>query len=343
MSCSDWETRLIAFADGEVSAEQAADLRAHLEQCPCCRELLGQMRSQRAALVRLWAGEGAPSGLRERVRSTVAQAAFEPVECGVEVPESGVIDEPCHSSDRPRDGWSSTRRVEREDEATFDRGSCGGVSYAARRRRRLGFALATVGALAIGFALYQALLPPGWIPREVTVVPGDRLAAVRQLHSDAVAARGTNLTLPGKGDPGLSSEMLSEVAERLGAIVDLRVIAPDLAGAGFEIVAAGPVDVGSFPGAQVLYRSRAEPELSVFTVPRMEGLPTAEPRRGARSFFASTLNKTSVVGWHEGAQTYMLCADVTQEALFQLVDRVPTAERGLFESMRSVLAMNSGL
>jgi len=333
VTCPDWESQLEAFADGELAAELGPTLRAHLDECSHCRDALSTLRSLRVTLVRQWADESAPAGLAERVRARVAaqdavrSRSFEQMAVPADDRSTTAITE---YAPWGQDGESI--RLEPVDRPSKRNGVRARLSPA---RRRWGLSLATVGAVLMVATLYHVLLPSAATPRDVTFVASDRFSEIRQLHSAAVAARGVNLATPS------ASNALPGVAERLSAMADLKVIAPDLSNEGYELLGAGLVEIRAVPAAQVLYRSASRGILSVFTLRRMEELGTPEPRRGIRSFFASTLNATSVIGWHEGAQTYAICSELGQDALFRLVDELPTAERGLLDSMRNVLAMMS--
>ncbi len=330
MTCSDWESQLDAFADGELAAELAPTLRAHLDECSNCRDALNTLRSLRVALVRRWADESAPAGLAERVRRTVAtqdavrSRSFEQTAAADDNHSAPGLDEAA--------GWSADGESVRlePDEGPFQRvGLRAGRSPA---RRRWGLSLATVGTVLLVFGLYHAFLPSAATSRDVTIVASDRFSEIRQLHAAAVLTRGSNPATP------LAPNTVPNLAAKLSSMADLKVIVPDLSNDGYELLGADLVEIEAVPAAQVLYRSAKGGMLSVFTLRRMEKLGTPEPRRGVRSFFASTLQTASVVGWHDGAQTYAICADVDQDALFRLIDDFPTAERGLFDAMRSVLA-----
>lgn len=339
MSCSQWESQLEAFADGELAADLSSALREHLSDCSQCRDALGRLRAMRAALVRTWANESAPVGLAEQVRARLSAenairrrsferpdiGASENAAVGIPVPASWNLNDAAIAFDSSANDWARSRVATVRSPA----------------RQRWGLALATVGTLALVIGLYQTLLPTAPTPRDVTVVAGDRFADIRRLHSDAVSARGANLAALTIPNMRPNADTLANVAARLSALSDLTVLVPDLSNEGYELLGAGPIEFGVGPAVQVFYTSAKHGPLSVFSLQRWEGIATPEPRRGVRSFFATTLKSTSLVGWHDGRQTYVLCSNVEQESLFRLVDELPTAERGIFDSLRSVLALAS--
>lgn len=67
------ETFLHAYVDGEFSAEEGAEVNAHLEQCEACRHTVRIHQDYRAAMLR--AGVTAPHALHDAVRSQLAQEA----------------------------------------------------------------------------------------------------------------------------------------------------------------------------------------------------------------------------------------------------------------------------
>lgn len=72
-ACRDVRSRIWAFLDGELSADQAASVRGHLDACPDCRAVMG---GERVFLERV-AGAGeeeAPPQLRSRVAAILDSA-----------------------------------------------------------------------------------------------------------------------------------------------------------------------------------------------------------------------------------------------------------------------------
>src|SRR5260221_7626298 len=61
---------VMAFLDGELPAEQAATVSAHLEECATCREVAGGFR-QVSAQVAAWTVEPAPARMTYKVTAAV--------------------------------------------------------------------------------------------------------------------------------------------------------------------------------------------------------------------------------------------------------------------------------
>lgn len=74
MSRDDFSVRLHAYADGELAADEARVVEAHLETCAACRAELAQIRELKAALRTLDFSEMAPDGLARDIQRRVAQA-----------------------------------------------------------------------------------------------------------------------------------------------------------------------------------------------------------------------------------------------------------------------------
>lgn len=82
-TCDDIRARLGPYVDGELDADDAADVREHVEACPRCA---ARLEAERAFLARIAAagGETAPESLRSRVEAIVRSTR--PAK---EVPERG--------------------------------------------------------------------------------------------------------------------------------------------------------------------------------------------------------------------------------------------------------------
>ncbi len=63
VNCRWTEARLLAFADGELTAREAGLVAAHLEVCPACRELAEALARRDAVLTESFGGgTGLPAG-----------------------------------------------------------------------------------------------------------------------------------------------------------------------------------------------------------------------------------------------------------------------------------------
>jgi len=175
----------------------------------------------------------------------------------------------------------------------------------------------------------------------LTVVPGHVVADVRAQHRYCIGHRA------GDHYDGSLSRDLPVIAERLSAQLDMKVIAPDLAGLGFELVGADSCGIKGRPGAHVMYRSQATAKLlSVFSMARLPGFDAhAEGGRGGRGFFVSRdKDQVNVVAWNDGPQTYVLCADLPEPVLLEIGGRVSGATASAWEfytGRRPSLAMTA--
>jgi anti-sigma factor RsiW len=175
----------------------------------------------------------------------------------------------------------------------------------------------------------------------VSVVPGRVVADVREQHRYCVSHRGGN-----HNDVSLPRD-LQIIAERLSARLSMDVIAPDLSAFGFELVGADSCGLMGRPGAHVLYQSVSTGRmLSLFTVNRLASLGP-ESGEGAvdGALLVSSEGSPSVVAWHDGPQTYLVCAEVPEATLLEIGGRVSTAsavQPGMWGGPQPVLAVVAG-
>ena len=150
----------------------------------------------------------------------------------------------------------------------------------------------------------------------LTVVSGRVVADVREQHRLCVSRRGLN-----HHDPRLPRD-LKEIASRLSAELGLAVKSPDLSRYGFELVGADRCGIRGQRGAHVLYRRTLRPPvmLSVFTLPRLanyqpgDGDGTEEDA----TYYVTGGDLPRLVAWHDGAQTYTVCAELPEADLLAL-------------------------
>lgn len=80
MTCTDWQTRLSAYVDAELSPREMGDFRAHAAQCPACASAALATMEAKAALRRSGRHYDAPADLRARLlaglRGTPARPAL---------------------------------------------------------------------------------------------------------------------------------------------------------------------------------------------------------------------------------------------------------------------------
>ena len=74
MNCTELESRLHPFVDGELGLADMAEAEAHIAECPGCRGRVARERQFRQFL-RRQPRESAPHALRERIRARVGRTA----------------------------------------------------------------------------------------------------------------------------------------------------------------------------------------------------------------------------------------------------------------------------
>jgi mycothiol system anti-sigma-R factor len=65
--CGDYRDSILLYLDKELSVSQVTDLRAHLEICDTCRQVLGAEEELSRVLHRLRPLYSAPATLRARI------------------------------------------------------------------------------------------------------------------------------------------------------------------------------------------------------------------------------------------------------------------------------------
>lgn len=210
------------------------------------------------------------------------------------------------------------------------------------RKGRSSIPLGMAAALLLAVVGWQLWPRQGLSMNPLLVVPGQVAAEVRQQHRYCIGHRGRK-----HYDVSLSRD-LPVIAERLSGRLKMKVIAPDLSGLGFELVGADSCGVNKRTGAHVVYWSVSSGKLlSVFTVARWAGMDGEEGGgSGDRGFFVSSADDPlCIVAWHQGPQTYMLCADLPEPVLLEIAGRVSgaTASRtGIHGDMSPCLATTVG-
>jgi anti-sigma factor RsiW len=122
-------------------------------------------------------------------------------------------------------------------------------------------------------------------------------------------------------DPSLPRDP-EGIRRALGTTLHLRVLAPDLTAFGYELIGADRCGLRGRVAAHILYQSRSRRSvLSIFTVglnPQFD--PSSMERIGGRAYFVSEDENLSVVAWHSGGQTYIVCAPVSADEVLALAD-----------------------
>ena len=121
----------------------------------------------------------------------------------------------------------------------------------------------------------------------------------------------------------------------------MRVAVPELNHLGYKLIGADRCGVGRRKGLHVLYYSdRLNGELSLFTVGRMAA-PASDrlDAAGARNIVTAGDHRLAVVAWHDGPQTYLACAEVLDDVLYDLVTAFRSNLAEARQVSRAVLAL----
>ncbi len=283
MDCVSVQRILDTFADGELDAEQAVQVREHLRGCHGCRDRVETVRALKTALNRSFANIQAPQALRQQILQSA--------------------DVPAVSPDP-----SATRHIRAPQ----------------RSWRNMVVPLALAATLVLIVTLWRQT--PDVAPPDGTmsVVPARLVADVREQHRRCIrnSADGHHAADLPRSCP--------QIADKLSDDLQLAVLVPSLDAGGFAFFGADRCGIRGRPGAHVLYQSASsETMLSFFTVGRWVevevGLEDRKVEGLKREYVVSAKESPCVVAWHDGPQSYILCADLTQKSLIAVADGIRVA------------------
>ncbi|MCH7592040.1 MAG: zf-HC2 domain-containing protein [Planctomycetes bacterium] len=193
--------------------------------------------------------------------------------------------------------------------------------------------LAAVASLLLVVGLWRSWATAPLL--RVADLPAQLVADVRHQHRTCVRERGVN-----HFDPTLPRTP-SSIATVLGRDLRMRVAVPDLSHAGYRLIGADRCGVGRRKGSHALYYSdRPNGELSLFTVGRTAAL--ASDRLGAvveGNIVTAANERLAVVAWHDGPQTYLACAEILDDVLYDLVTAFRSNLAEARQVSRAVLAL----
>ncbi len=294
MNCPSFHKYIVALADVQREIQDNGEALEHLNRCPSCARRVADITALKAALVRVHGETRAPQHLYDRVVSSLEKTEV-------------------HSVQIPADSLP------------------GPVAAGLPHRLRVPVAIAAALLLAVSGFWYQA--DSRGNHGTITVVTGEALADAREQHRMCVSHRGAD-----HHDASLPRD-LAAIARRLSDDLHMAVIAPDLEADGFALVGADRCGLPGLRGAHVLYRSESGNQaLSVFSVSRITTLGSAESDAGVdHEYYVSAEEPgepLSVVAWHDGPQSYVVCGELSRNALLALVDQVQVAGVVLPDSPR---------
>ncbi len=204
----------------------------------------------------------------------------------------------------------------------------------ASQRSRLAVPLAMAASLIVAVLLWQHW-PQTGSPAALTVVAEHIVADVRQQHRLCTGDGGLD-----HHDEALPRDPV-KIAEVLRRDLGLAVFVPDWTARGFKLVGADRCGVMGRKGSHILYRSVSSGVmLSAFTVGRLVALnPTSDGQTVDGGCFVSSDDSPAVVAWHDGPQTHILCAELPDAALLDLVGTTRTAGAGRTVGLNPALAL----
>lgn len=172
----------------------------------------------------------------------------------------------------------------------------------------------------------------------ITLLPGRVVSDIRERHrmcsANLARVPHHDVTLP--RDP-------AGIEEKLGAALCMTVLSPDYSLRGFDLIGADRCGIRGRTGAHVMYqRESTGVLLSVFSLQRLGALGlVAGGGVVDQDYYVATDTPVSVVVWHLGPQSFVLCGEFPKELLLDLASDVRTAdvwEPGFLQSGNRVLA-----
>ena len=218
----------------------------------------------------------------------------------------------------------------RDDQRTHTR-----LSSRTRQVIRLFVPLGAVASVLLVVAVWRP-----WTPKRAPILMASDLSAqlvadARVQHDRCVWHRGAN-----HHDPALPRDAKA-IKAVLSRDLKLAVAVPELQNIGYELVGVDRCGIGQRKGSHALYHSGApNGELSFFTVERTALLASdrvAAPPAVER--IAGSHDDLSIVGWNDGPQTYVVCAEVPEHVLAEIVGAIRVQLTQKDRASRTTLAM----
>ncbi len=287
MNCKNFRKFVGAFADGELDVQLNLEALEHLNMCPACAKRVNEITDCKAALQRVWPRCEAPAYLRTCVANMLTKAV-----------QSGDLSNDHEQAASKTTATASTKTLR--------------FSYFVKPA-------AIAAAILLCVAVWQLAPDEKVAPGEITVLAARTVADVRTQHMHCSAMPS------GMHHDQTLSRSLSTIASRLSKRLKLKVLVPDLTSFGYKLVGADACGIQGRAAAHVLYESAGgERKLSVYTVNRLSDLTPNRPvsPSGRRYFVASVDNALTVLAWHEGLQSYTVCAPLPEESLLAFFDHV---------------------
>lgn len=290
MNCTEARRHLAVFADDELSSPLREQIAAHLADCSQCRNEAAAWRELRGATARRHASITAPAGLRERVAAALRQPRV------------------VSRERRPSGGRWRILIAGLAAAASF--GIMVTVAYQT-------FWDSTIRAHHNGASsANQAAFSP------------DLLASVYE----RCACKDQHNELHYAGEDAKQEEI------KLCAAQQFAVAVPDLKSSGFQLAGVCECPPGQkSPVVHAYYRSTADATqfISLFSFKqriRIETCSSSMGRCGSRDTrsyesYADETAKVALLKWDEGGNSYVLCGELSRDALQAIADQIKIPSR----------------
>ncbi len=286
MDCKEVRPLIDAYVDRELSASEAREVEAHLEQCAECRReseaVLGISRAVHQA-----AYHRAPESLRSRIVAALPQTM--PAPEAEAKPERNAAWQPRRHSRIER--WLAGWRLPRFD------GIAAGSGYAAR--------LGTLGAVGVALVAAAAIVA-------ITIGLLQRPLGSRAFVDELVASH-VRAQLSGRDIDVVSSDQHT-VKPWFNGRLDYAPPVEDLASSGFALVGGRLDYVGHRRVAVLVYRYRKH-VVDVYVFPDTDSAPAARAGSDAR-----TLEGYALVRWRERGMIWWAVTDAAPDTLSRFED-----------------------
>jgi len=303
MKTPDEHDLLDAFADGELDETEHPDAAGRFRNDPECREYASNVSRLKDSLAAMWSEESAPAHVRERLHELLSRTGSH---ADAAVPANGAPG-PADSQ-----AWRAT--------------------WSPRSVSMLAMA-ATIILAALIWQLWPAQRAPSvWVTR----VSPRILRTATNLHDEVLAAGGA------LGEDRLIGTTEAEAQRLLSQALEIPVLAPDLSAQGYAFVGATQCVIGRLPAAHLLYRNnQTEVLLSLFSVRKLEMLPSRVAAAGALEVFEAETKGETAIAWHSGPATYLACAMLPPVQLRSVLglSSLAALQSGHFELVHDVAAL----
>ncbi|MEE9294856.1 MAG: hypothetical protein V3W34_07855 [Phycisphaerae bacterium] len=179
--------------------------------------------------------------------------------------------------------------------------------------------------LGIAAAVAFVWVASQFVPRSDGQRGAPSAAPVQARYVGAVRQRHNRCTKMGPTHHRQSlSRDLGMISAVLGRELGFQVAAPDLTKKGFELQSADNCGFAGIPAAHLVYHRPSDGlNISLFSTRRLNDLAAQEFKRGRRNYFvAQNVRAATVLAWHVGDTTCVLCGKMGLDGLMALADAI---------------------